>query len=183
MTDFSQLIQSAVESSSAMEKGTGLDKGQLIKGLGAILPEITGQLNRNAKDPEQRRSLDKALKQHENDDVKDPGSYLDRFDREEADRMSGHIFGNGKDRVIDKTKEEAGISSDQAKKLMLMAVPLVMAFFANRKKENNISEEELPKKTERMEKETGGGLLDSLTGLLDKNDDGNIVDDIIGFGK
>ena len=181
--DLGKIIQSAVLNSSQIKKETNLDSGQLIKGLGTMVPEILGKLQNNAQDPQSRRSLDEALREHENDDVNDPGRYLDRFNRQEAEKMSGHVFGKDQDEVLNRTKAKTGMDTDQAKKLMLMAVPLVMAYLANHKKENNISEEDLPKETERLNKEHSGGILNSLKGILDKNNDGNIIDDIIGFGK
>lgn len=163
--DYGKIIRDII-SSGLNSQSHGLDGKKAAEGLGAILPQLLDQIHKNAKEPQERASLNQALLDHGDDNIENPTQYIDNFDSQESERMVEKIFGNRQREVQEETKKRTGFSDDEVKKLLLMAAPLVIAHLAKAKKQKNVSEEELPREIEDFKSNSHGiiGILKNLMG-------------------
>lgn len=176
--DYSKMIKDII--AGGMGTAQNMDHRQMAQGLGAVLPQIFNQLHQNARDPQERASLNQALLEHQNDPIENPQNYIENFDRGESERMVSKIFGNRAEDVQMETAKRTGLSNDEVKKLLLLAAPLVIAHLAKAKKQNNLQEEDLAEETRNFQ-EHGQGLFGNIKNMLDKDGDGNIFDDLLKF--
>src|SRR5690606_39253764 len=66
------------------------------------IPTLVEALDRNAREPDSRESLAKALEDHSDDNVEDLEGFLNRVDPNEGNRMLDHILGDKKVNVENK---------------------------------------------------------------------------------
>lgn len=173
----------------------GLDQGQAVSAVQAALPMILGGLGRNAQDAQGAESLNSALSQH------DP-SVLDNIQgffgngasvQSEGSKILGHIFGDKVSTVENGVAKSSGISLDKIGPIIAMLAPLVMSYLNKQKQSNNVTQsgglgDLIGGLAGSMgggnTTQGGGGLIGMVTGFLDKDKDGNVIDDIMGmFGK
>jgi hypothetical protein len=96
----------------------------------------------------------------------------------------GHIFGAKRSRVEDGVSQASGLNGGQVAQLLMMLAPIVMGVLGRMKKSGTVNAEQLPQVLEqgrsaaqRQAPEAGG-----LAGMLDQNNDGNVMDDIARMG-
>lgn len=164
---------SNVENSSY---GKEMGRDKLIKGAESILPELLGQLDKNAKDPVESEKLDKALNDHMNDDFMSK-DFIDRFDKDEADRMVDNIF-RGDKHAVEKATGKSGLSRGETSTLLKILAPLAVAYLASKKQKKDLSREELSKETEKLHRKSTSGIGDKVKGFLDRDNDGSILDNL-----
>lgn len=176
--DYTKIIRDIMGARDVASKD-GIDAGEFTKGIGAALPEILSQISNNARIPEEKESLEKALRDHEDDNIENPKEYVEQFDNDESSRMLDKIFGGRKEVVEKEVVQKTGLDQEKIRKILMIAAPLILAHLANsRKKDPNF---EVEKSTKKMEKEVSGGLFESLGKIFDKDGDGNILNDFLKF--
>jgi hypothetical protein len=97
----------------------------------------------------------------------------------------GHIFGARQDAAAEGVARASGLDRGQVLKLMMMLAPLVMAALARRKQEAGAGAGDLAGllggATQQARRQAPEGLLGALGGLLDRDGDGNVMDDLGGL--
>lgn len=168
----------------------GLDQNQTENAISSAVPMILGALGKNALTNDGANSLNSAL------DKKHDGSLLDNLSgilqnnssdlQKDGSSILGHIFGGQVNNVESNLSEKTGISLDKIKPLLATIAPMVMAYLGKEKKNNNIGVDGLGGLLGGLlgGGKKSGGVMDMVTGLLDKDGDGSAIDDIMGmFGK
>lgn len=169
-----------------LAKKAGVDSGQIEGLLSNGLPEILGALKTNTNSEDGMNSLFSALGKHENVDIKSLLSNPENIDVNDGSKILGHIFGSKQNDVNDRLAKSAGISSSQAGNVMSMLAPLLMGALGNAKKESNLDSSGLKSMLGSLM--GAGGVMNAAKGFLDKDGDGDIIDDAAGmlgglFGK
>lgn len=140
----------------------GLDESQAQSAISALLPAVAQGFQKNAASPDGMNSLLGALSGGSHDKyVQDPSALADPATVQDGNAILGHIFGS-KDvsrAVAAQASEQTGIGGDVLKQML----PVVAAMSMGAMSKN----------------QSGGGVLDMLSGLLDQNKDGSAVDDIM----
>jgi hypothetical protein len=140
----------------------GLDESQAQSAVSALLPAVAQGFQRNAASQDGLNSLLGALSGGGHDRyVQDPSTLADPATVQDGNAILGHIFEN-KDvsrAVAAQAAQQTGIGGDVLKQML----PVVAAMAMGAMSKN----------------QTGGGVLDMLSGLLDQNKDGSAVDDIM----
>lgn len=162
--DISKLIKLAKVTGvlDSVAKKQGLDTSVLSKVIETAGPEILGQLAKNAANPNKVEGLDKAL------DANHSATDTD------GDKILGHIFGDKKQQIEEKVAKTSGLDMSKIAPIMAMLAPLIMAQLGSQKKKT---------------KTTSSGLGGLIGGMLDKNNNGSVIDDLAGiaigqmFGK
>lgn len=168
----------------------GLNKNEASSAISAALPTILAGLTRNAQTPEGAQSLNSAL------DSKHDGSLLDNLGsvlqgntqalQQDGNGILGHIFGNQLGNVEKNVAQKSGIGLDKIASLLPTLAPIVMAYLGKQKQQNNVGSGGLGDllgsilSGDGSQAKSSGGIMDMVTGMLDKNNDGNVLDDIIG---
>lgn len=190
--DLSNLLGSLLSEGQTLEdiaRKVGANPTDVKKAATMSLPTLVEALNKNAQDEEKRASLNKALEDHSEDNVENLQGFLNNMDLEDGQKMLGHILGGKKSQVESNISKSSGLSSGQVTGLLAMLAPILIGMLGKKKKEENISKDSLPDLTGSLGNilggGSGGGLMDMAKKVLDKDQDGSFLDDLMGgfFGK
>lgn len=173
----------------------GLDQSQATSAVQAALPMILGGLGRNAQNEQGAESLNSALSQHDPSVLDNVQGFFGNASsaQNEGSKILGHIFGDKVSNVEHGVAQSSGISMDKIGPIIAMLAPLVMSYLNKQKQSNNVNQ---PGGLGDLigglagsvgggnTTSQGGGLIGMVTGFLDKDKDGSVIDDIMGmFGK
>lgn len=162
----------------------GLEKGQADAAINTALDALLGGLQQNVKSEDGAKSLDKALSEDHD------GSVLDNVNSavtSNALRLDGakileHIFGSKTETVSREASKQAGTGSNVMTEMMKVLAPIVLGQLGKAKSEDKLDAGGLADKLLR-EKLPKGGVMDLLVGVLDRDKDGQILDDVLELGK
>lgn len=171
----------------------GLDQGQAVSAVQAALPMIIGGLGRNAQSEQGAESLNNALNQHDPSLLDNVQGFFGNSQSAQLDgsKILGHIFGDKVGAVENGVSQSSGISMAKIGPIIAMLAPLVMSYLNKQKQSNNVTQSgglgDLIGGLTQMgggSSSQGGGLIGMVTGFLDKDKDGSVIDDLMGmFGK
>lgn len=166
----------------------GVDESQASSAIGAAIPVILGGMGKNVQTQEGAVSLNNAL------ETKHDGSLLDNLSgmlsnnaselQQDGDGILNHVFGSNKSQVESGLSQKTGISMAKIGPLLAMLAPVVMAYLGKEKKANNVNAGGLNDLLGGMlgggtqQGTGGGGIMDMVSGFLDKDKDGSALDDI-----
>lgn len=171
------------ENLSQLSRAVGADESTTRDGLRAAVPAILAGLARNASSPDGASRLDGALAQDHDGGLLDRvGDFLGQGDTSPGDGILRHVFGDRRDVMERGVSQTTGLDKAQAGKLIAMAAPLVMAWLGRQKRERQLDAGSLSRELERenrevVQREPG---LGGLAGLLDRDRDGSVADDVVG---
>lgn len=111
-------------------------------------------MQQNASTPEGAKSLEKALRDHQDDPVEDVFNFLQGVDIEDGAKILGHIFSSKKEQVQKDLAGKTGLTVEQVVAVLTQLAPLVLGALGNEKKKKE------------KEKSSAGDLGDLLGGLL-----------------
>lgn len=173
----------------------GLDQSQAASAVQAALPMILGGLGRNAQSEQGAESLNNALSQHDPSVLDNVQGFFGNASsaQNEGSKILGHIFGDKVSNVENGVAQSSGISMAKIGPIIAMLAPLVMSYLNKQKQSNNVTQsgglgDLIGGLAGSMgggnNTSQGGGLIGMVTGFLDKDKDGSVIDDIMGmFGK
>ncbi len=173
----------------------GLDQSQATSAVQAALPMILGGLGRNAQNEQGAESLNNALSQHDPSVLDNVQGFFGNASsaQNEGSKILGHIFGDKVSTVENGVAQSSGISMAKIGPIIAMLAPLVMSYLNKQKQSNNVTQsgglgDLIGGLAGSMgggnTTSQGGGLIGMVTGFLDKDKDGSVIDDIMGmFGK
>lgn len=171
----------------------GMDKTETSSAIGVAVPAILAGLTKNSQSKQGAESLYNAL------ESKHDGSLLDNLSsmlqsqssavQKDGNGILDHIFGANKAAIEKGVAAKSGLSLQKVGPLLSMLAPIVMAYVGKQKKQSKTSAGGLVDLLGGLlgntgaapaKKSSGGGLIGMVTGMLDKNKDGDILDDILG---
>lgn len=94
-------------------------------------------------------------------------------------KILDHIFGNKRDQVATKVGKQTGLDKQAVIALMIALAPIVLGQLGKMKKDKNLNSGDV---ADAVQQSTGGGVGDLVAGMLDQNNDGSIVDDVLRMG-
>ena len=156
---------------------------QVKNGVAAALPAILAAVNKNANNSEKAEGLNNALNQHDGSVLNNLGSYLQNPDLKDGAVILGHLFGNNTQNVANAVSQSSGLDTQGSMKILETLAPLVLGALGQQKKENNLDAQGIGNLTSNLASNfTGaGGIISTVTNMLDANKDGNVVDDVMGL--
>lgn len=163
-------------------KATGLSEEQTKKAVAIAMPLLLSGLAKNSTKPEGAASLDKALEKHD-------GSIFDHLDissllgSDDGTKITNHILGSKTQQAEDTIAKETGADSSQIANIMKIAGPLLMGAVGKEKKSQGLDLAGLTGllSNEKKTTQSDSGMMGMISNLIDQNDDGSIVDDLMGF--
>lgn len=160
------------------------DEGATQRAIGAAIPLIISALGKNAATPEGAQALNRAL------ETKHDGSVLQNVDDALANpALAGdgaailkHVLGDKRQSVEKGLSAASGIDAASAAQLLDMLAPLVMGQVGLQKRAQGLDADGIAGLLggERTEAK---GLLGGLIDIIDTDDDGSIVDDVLNMGS
>lgn len=171
------------QSLETMSKQANTTPTQAKSALSSAIPVLMGALAKNSKTPEGASSLQNAIqKDHDGGLLDNLGGFFSNPESGNGQGILRHVLGDKQQAVAHHISQQSGVSDSSASKILEMAAPLVMGFLGK--------------------KSAGGGGLGNLLGsflndesqanpqsqsfinrLLDKDNDGSVMDDLGDMGK
>ncbi|HEY9420973.1 MAG TPA: DUF937 domain-containing protein [Thermoanaerobaculia bacterium] len=176
------------QSISQLSRQLGTDENTTRQAVPAALTALLGGLSRNASQPQGAEQLAGALSRDHD------GSLLDNlsgfFGNPQGSPQGGkgagilgHIFGNRTPAVESQVGRSTGLNQQQVGRLLMLLAPVVLAALARRKQQQGLDSGGLGSvlKGEREHIEQRHPQNKGLLSILDRDGDGQIVDDLAGL--
>lgn len=191
--DLSELLNSAIGQSIVHNVAgqLGVNENQASSAVSMAIPAILAGMTRNARSQEGAVSLNNALeKKHDGSLLENLSGMLQGHTSElqsDGDGILGHVFGNNRTAVEQGIAKKSGINLSKIGPLLAILAPIVMAYLGKEKRQTNTGAGGLGDLlggllggATQQRSTSGGGLMDMLGGILDKDGDGNPLDDLLG---
>ena len=186
----------------------GLNAGQSQSAIAALLPAISSALKKNTKSPQGLAGLLGALQGNDHSRYMDNADvYSHSATRNEGNAILGHLFGSKEvsRAVASHASKQSGIGADILKKMLPMVATMAMGSLSKQTRQPSMAAQLAGLALGGGAQQAGGlgGLLGALTGgnarrqrgyqqqqqkgmgilgnLLDADNDGNMMDDILGM--
>lgn len=174
---------------SSLGSQFGLNSSQTQAALGALLPALAGALNQNAQQSGGLDALMGALAGGRHTRyVEDPNALRDPGTTLDGNGILGHLFGSRdvSRELASRASAQTGIGTDILKKMLPVVAAMVMGGLARQARGPGMGGGagglgQAPSAGIGPRPGAGGGVLDMLTPLLDRNRDGSALDDILGM--
>jgi hypothetical protein len=151
-----------------------LDQGQAQTAIEALLPMLAGAVSRNAQQPGGLEGLLGALADgHHQRYLDDPAMLEDERTLQDGNAILGHLFGDKEvsRQVAVRASAQTGIGADVLRQMLpLLAAMLKGGLLGGGQQPGH-----------GPQAQSGGGLMELLTPMLDRNRDGSAMDDILGM--
>ncbi len=170
-----------------MSSQLGLSKESTQSALGSVAPILLGALARNAqKSPQEAQALENAIESKHSGSVLDNlGGFLQSSNLSEGEGILRHVLGSKSTNVAQYVGSSAGIESSKAGDLMKMVAPVVLGFLGKTKKEQpgSSSVGDILGSFLKSEKSDNSKSQSIFEQLLDRDNDGDVMDDVAELGK
>ncbi len=181
----------------------GADSSLVNSAIQMALPAILSGLANNAATPQGAQSLDSALSNDHD------GSILGNlgglggliFGQQQqqaapppqlnAGGILGHILGGNQGQVVQQVSNNTGLNMGQVAQILMMLAPIVMGYLGQQKRQQSVGADGLGGLLggllgggQQQAASTGNPMLDMASGMLDRDGDGSVMDDIasMAFG-
>jgi len=172
----------------------GADKQQTATAASGIMNTLIGALAKNASSQEGASAIAKALeKDHDGgilDSITDLLGGNAQPAPQQARAMNGagilkHILGGNQGSAIEMISKMSGLDSGKAGSMMTMLAPVVMGMLGKEKKAQGLDASGISSLLSNMmgqqrQQTKSNPAMSLITGFLDKDGDGSIVDDLAG---
>jgi hypothetical protein len=163
----------------------GADRGTTGNAIDAALPLLLSAVARNASNPEQAQSLERAVSQdHDGSILNDVPGFINRAESGPGAGILSHVLGDRQQTVQNGLSQATGLDTGKTAQLLMMLAPLVMGALGRAKQERNLDAGGLSTllagENEHL-KESAPGVMGALSRFLDRNNDGSVMDDVSGM--
>jgi hypothetical protein len=190
------LIQQQLDDNtvSQLSQQLGADPSATRQAVPAALNALLGGLSQNAQQPGGVQQLAGALGAHDGSLLDNLGGILGNPPaavQSDGGGILSHIFGGHRPAVESRVGQSSGLNTAQAGRLLMLLAPIVLAYLSRQHRQQQ-QQPGLPG--------TGGGSITDilngerqrveqqhpqhggiLGGILDRNHDGSILDDVVGM--
>jgi hypothetical protein len=162
----------------------GADQSTTSSAIQAALPLLLGGLARNSQSDEGAESLYGALVQdHDGSVLDDPGNLVSNYESGSGLGILGHIFGGQQNTVEQGVSQASGLDMSKVMPLLAILAPMVMGALGRTQREQGLGAGDLAGLLGGATRQTASNspLMGILTQVLDRNQDGSAVDDVMGM--
>ncbi|HNZ83482.1 MAG TPA: DUF937 domain-containing protein [Sedimentibacter sp.] len=165
-----------------LSKSTGADSSQIQQAMKLGLPALMQAMGKNASTAEGASSLAKALDFHKDDETDNIEDFLKNVNKEDGSKILNHILGSKNKSIQRNLAKQTGMKADQTTDLMAQLAPLLLGTLGKQKASQKVDSSGLARMLSgALGQGKDNNLMDSVSKLLDADDDGSIVDDITGM--
>jgi len=177
---------------SKIGKQIGADEKTAGAALSTAVPLLVSALAKNASKPDGAQSLFNALsKDHDGSIFDDIAGFLGNPAVANGAGILGHIFGGQQSTVTQGLSKGTGLNIGQIAQLLQIVAPLVMGLLGKQQQQQGLDTNSLSAflgGQRQQVQQSNPNLMSTLNNLLDANQDGSALDDIVGlagklFGK
>jgi hypothetical protein len=185
MADISQLLsqQLAGGGTSQISHQIGADEDTTQHALSAAVPLLLSALANNASQPQGAQALHSALaKDHDGAIFNDMNGFLSNPQAANGAGILGHVLGDRRDTVQNGLAQGTGLDANSIGQLLEIAAPLVMGALGQQQQQQGLNPNSLSAylgQQQQAAQASDPGLMGMLDNLLDANNDGSSLDDIL----
>lgn len=196
MNMFQQQLTGAVVNQMAQKVGLGGNEQQTSQAAQNVFSTLMGAVTKNAATPQGAEALNNALeKDHDGGLMDNLMSFLGNGQTENVsartENGSGilkHMLGNKEQGIVQGLSQVNNMSPAATQTMMQTIAPMVMGMLGKAKQQQGFDASSITQFLGNQQAPQGNSQLSALTSLLDRDGDGNIMDDIGGmlggfFGK
>jgi hypothetical protein len=172
----------------ALSQQLGVDQGTANQAIQAALPMILGAMAKNASSPDGAQALTQALqKDHDGSILDNLGGFLGSSDNGSGSGILGHVFKASLPMIISSVSKMSGMQEGQAGSLLENLAPVVMGALGKQQRQQGLDAGGIADILSGMTQQArgtstqGSAALDMLSNILDRDGDGNMMDDIGGM--
>jgi hypothetical protein len=164
----------------------GADEGSTAKAISAALPILLGAMDRNTDQPGGAESLFNALnRDHDGSILDNVGGLLGGAQSGPGDAILGHILGAKRNSVESGLSQMSGLDLGSIGKLLPILAPIVMGMLGRTQRQQGLDAGGLSgyltdERKRAQSRDPGAG--DILGNLLDTDNDGQVIDDVVKLG-
>lgn len=175
------ILQSAKDSvAEGVAQKINISKDEAGGAVAAALPVLVQGLAKNALNKDGAQGILSALDRDHDGSILDDIPGMLGNDGGDGEKITDHILGDKKIDAAKALADKAGIDTDKAGSLLAMLAPIVMGYLGKQKKDGGLDAGSLAGTLGTMVKDGGGAGF--LKGILDKDGDGKISDDLMDKG-
>jgi hypothetical protein len=171
---------------SNISRQIGADEDSTAKAISAALPILVGAMDRNTDKPGGAESLFNALsRDHDGGILDDIGGFLGGAQSGPGEAILGHILGGKKKSVENGLSRMSGIDLGSIAKLLPILAPIVMGMLGRTQRQKGFDAGGLSEFLTGERKQAASrnpAAVDILGNLLDTDNDGQVVDDVVKLG-
>jgi hypothetical protein len=164
-------------------KRMGLPEPMVRAAVVAAVPMLLGALAKNTRSEDGAESLYGAVERdHDGAVLEDLDGYVERGgDIDDGNGILQHTLGDRQPVAEQAVAQQSGLDSDDVSKLLPMIAPLVMGALGKEERDQGLDAEGLAELVQSQQKEAierDEGGLGGMAALLDRDSDGDIMDDV-----
>lgn len=187
--DLQQLLGGSLgqEATQLISQQLGIDAGQAQSAVNLALPTILNALNKNASTDDGAAALTNAISNdHNGSGLGDLAGLAQTALGGQGASILQHIFGGAEQNVTTAVSQNAGIGGGQASQVLQILAPIVLNALGNQSQQSggginigNIAG--ILSNFVGNQQQQAPQHKDMISQLLDRNNDGNVADDVIGM--
>ena len=168
-------------------RSVGVSDGDVTNVLAGALPAMMAGLTRNAASSGGASALLGALdRDHDGSVLDDVMGFLGGGGNTSAGAgILGHVFGGRQTNVEQAVSQSSGVDMGSVTKIMAMVAPLIMGSLGKAKRQQGFDASGLAAalgQQEQAARKTSPSAVDMFSSLLDRDGDGNSMDDMVKMG-
>jgi hypothetical protein len=170
---------------SQLSSRLSADQGSTSKAIAAAVPLLLGALAKNAGTPGGAQQLhDAVARDHDGSVLSSPDAVGSGVAADQGDAILGHILGDRRAVAEQGISKASGLDLSKVGPLLAMLAPLVMGALGRAQRAGKLDPGGLASVLAGEREALGAqapGLLGAVTRLLDKDNDGSVLDDVGGM--
>jgi hypothetical protein len=163
----------------------GSDPQTTNSALSVALPLLVSALAKNASQPEGAQALHQALtKDHTGTILNDVSGFLDNPQAANGAGILSHVLGEQQPVATNALAQGTSLDSSQIGQLLQIAAPLVMGMLGKQQQQNGLTPNKLSAflgRQQQTAQQSNPDMMGLVNSLLDSNQDGSSIDDILGL--
>ena len=172
---------------SQLSRQLGVDENQTREAVPAALTALVGGLGREAATPQGVQQLSGALdRDHDGSILDDLAGFLGQGGAGGlGEGILKHVLGGRRGQVESQLGQASGLDAAKMGKLLALLAPIVLAYLGKQKRQQGLDSgglgEILSGERQNARQKAQQSGLGGLAGLLDRDGDGDILDDLAGL--
>jgi hypothetical protein len=168
-----------------ISKKLGTDEAATTATLSAAVPLLISALANNASQPEGAQALHTALaNDHDGSILNNLSGYLKDPAAANGAGILGHVLGDQQSVVTQGLTKSTGMTSEQVGQLLQIAAPIVLGAVGKIQQQQKLNPDGLSQylgAQQQQAKQSNPDLMGVVNSLLDTNNDGSALDEVIGI--
>jgi hypothetical protein len=189
MPNLTNLLSEALngETLQSISREIGAEPDATAKAISAALPVLLGALERNSGQPSGADSLFNALRtRHDGSILDDIAGFLGSGNFNDGHDILGHVLGGKRSSVEAGLSRASGLDLSSVSRLLPVLAPIVLGAVGRLQQQHNLDPNGLSNalsEQRRRALQAQPHAMSALESLLDANDDGQVIDDVVKIGS